>query len=396
MSDAPSLSIVIPVYNVKEYLPKCMDSLLRTPGISKTEILLIDDGSTDGSSELVDEYAGGSTAPGANGSPSTATNGSPSTVTNGSPSTVTNGSPSTATNGSPSPVNNDDAGTSPGLVQNDDAGSSAFSGKSTEPRPLIRAIHKANAGPAAARNTGIHEAAGTYIFFCDSDDEIEPVLFTRIIEMSETTEDEILLWDADLLIETGHFRRLQKKRKAGYYAHAGLPKVERTYSGRALLEGLLRDGGGFVATVWLGAYRREFLIRNGLLFSEGLIHEDEFWIPKVYLHSKTVHYVPQKIYKYRMHKGSIMHPVTRDRSDHVASLMKIYPSLYTYYEEVLAGDPLLPLIEGNLTTRYLHMIYKFHIVKYGYGKAIDKKLLWRTSRRLREKIMALGLYVYAH
>ena len=332
MSDAPSLSIVIPVYNVKEYLPKCMDSLLRTPGISKTEILLIDDGSTDGSSELVDDYAR----------------------------------------------------------------SPALSGKSTEPRPLIRAIHKANAGPAAARNTGIHEAAGTYIFFCDSDDEIEPVLFTRIIEMSKTTEDEILLWDADLLIETGHFRRLQKKRKAGYYAHAGLPKVERTYSGRALLEGLLRDGGGFVATVWLGAYRREFLIRNGLLFSEGLIHEDEFWIPKVYLHSKTVHYVPQKIYKYRMHKGSIMHPVTRDRSDHVASLMKIYPSLYTYYEEVLAGDPLLPLIEGNLTTRYLHMIYKFHIVKYGYGKAIDKKLLWRTSRRLREKIMVLGLYVYAH
>ena len=360
MSDAPSLSIVIPVYNVKEYLPKCMDSLLRTPGISKTEILLIDDGSTDGSSELVDEYAGGSTAP------------------------VQNGSPSSATNGSPSPVNNDDAR------------SPALSGKSTEPRPLIRAIHKANAGPAAARNTGIHEAAGTYIFFCDSDDEIEPVLFTRIIEMSETAEDEILLWDADLLIETGHFRRLQKKRKAGYYAHAGLPKVERTYSGRALLEGLLRDGGGFVATVWLGAYRREFLIRNGLLFSEGLIHEDEFWIPKVYLHSKTVHYVPQKIYKYRMHKGSIMHPVTRDRSDHVASLMKIYPSLYTYYEEVLAGDPLLPLIEGNLTTRYLHMIYKFHIVKYGYGKAIDKKLLWRTSRRLREKIMVLGLYVYAH
>ena len=360
MSDAPSLSIVIPVYNVKEYLPKCMDSLLRTPGISKTEILLIDDGSTDGSSELVDDYAGGSTAP------------------------VQNGSPSSATNGSPSPVNNDDAG------------SPALSGKSTEPRPLIRAIHKANAGPAAARNTGIHEAAGTYIFFCDSDDEIEPVLFTRIIEMSETTEDEILLWDADLLIETGHFRRLQKKRKAEYYAHAGLPKVERTYSGRALLEGLLRDGGGFVATVWLGADRREFLIRNGLLFSEGLIHEDEFWIPKVYLHSKTVHYVPQKIYKYRMHKGSIMHPVTRDRSDHVASLMKIYPSLYTYYEEVLAGDPLLPLIEGNLTTRYLHMIYKFHIVKYGYGKAIDKKLLWRTSRRLREKIMVLGLYVYAH
>ena len=53
----PDLSIVVPIYNVEKYLPKCVDSLLRTPGIEKAEILLIDDGSTDDSGKIAKEYA---------------------------------------------------------------------------------------------------------------------------------------------------------------------------------------------------------------------------------------------------------------------------------------------------------------------------------------------------
>ncbi len=51
------LSIIVPVYNVADYLPKCMSSLL-TQDLEDCEILLIDDGSTDGrSGALCDEYA---------------------------------------------------------------------------------------------------------------------------------------------------------------------------------------------------------------------------------------------------------------------------------------------------------------------------------------------------
>lgn len=49
-------SIIVPVYNVKEYLPRCVDSLLNCRE-NDFEILLVDDGSSDGSSELCDEYA---------------------------------------------------------------------------------------------------------------------------------------------------------------------------------------------------------------------------------------------------------------------------------------------------------------------------------------------------
>lgn len=50
-------SVIVPVYNVAEYLPVCMDSLL-SQDLTDCEILLVDDGSTDGKSgELCDEYA---------------------------------------------------------------------------------------------------------------------------------------------------------------------------------------------------------------------------------------------------------------------------------------------------------------------------------------------------
>lgn len=48
------ISVVVPVYNVKKYLQECVDSLIKQT-YSNIEILLIDDGSTDGSSELCDQ-----------------------------------------------------------------------------------------------------------------------------------------------------------------------------------------------------------------------------------------------------------------------------------------------------------------------------------------------------
>lgn len=51
-----ALTFIVPVYNVEQYLPQCIHSLLAQ-GIDRMEILLIDDGSTDRSGEIADEYA---------------------------------------------------------------------------------------------------------------------------------------------------------------------------------------------------------------------------------------------------------------------------------------------------------------------------------------------------
>lgn len=313
----PSLSIVIPFYNVEQYLNECLDALLETEGIDQTEIILIDDGAADKSSQIADKYS--------------------------------------------------------------------------EEHSNITVFHKENEGPSASRNKGLQEAHGDYVFCCDADDMVVPELFAKVIALTKTSSDDIILWDAELKYETVN---LLMPKDRGYFAHEGLEKIERTYTGKELLETQLRKTGDFVATVWLAAYRRQFLIDNKLYFEKGLIHEDELLLPKIYIAAKSVHYLPEKVYIYRIREGSIMNPGTSDRKRSVDSLMHIYPSLYDYYDEVLAGEPLLELIEGNLTKRYVRMIYKYRVWRYGYSSQIDKKRLMRTARKLSHKILVLGLNLF--
>jgi glycosyltransferase involved in cell wall biosynthesis len=52
----PKISIVVPFYNVAEYLPKCLDSLTRQT-FNDIEIICVNDGSTDTSASIVKKYA---------------------------------------------------------------------------------------------------------------------------------------------------------------------------------------------------------------------------------------------------------------------------------------------------------------------------------------------------
>lgn len=52
----PLISVIVPVYNVKDYLDECLKSIVNQ-SYTQLEILVVDDGSTDGSSALCDQWA---------------------------------------------------------------------------------------------------------------------------------------------------------------------------------------------------------------------------------------------------------------------------------------------------------------------------------------------------
>lgn len=56
MSKQAKISILVPIYNVEKYLHECIDSILNQT-LQDIEIILINDGSTDNSPAICEEYA---------------------------------------------------------------------------------------------------------------------------------------------------------------------------------------------------------------------------------------------------------------------------------------------------------------------------------------------------
>ena len=49
------ISVIIPIYNIEKYLGRCLESVINQ-SYTKLEIILIDDGSTDNSGKICDDY----------------------------------------------------------------------------------------------------------------------------------------------------------------------------------------------------------------------------------------------------------------------------------------------------------------------------------------------------
>lgn len=53
--ESPYVSVIVPIYNVEKYVRKCLDSL-KNRTMKQIEVICIDDGSTDGSGRIAEEY----------------------------------------------------------------------------------------------------------------------------------------------------------------------------------------------------------------------------------------------------------------------------------------------------------------------------------------------------
>ena len=56
MPNLARVSIIVPVYNVKDYLDDCINSILSQT-FTDFELILVDDGSTDGSGDICESYS---------------------------------------------------------------------------------------------------------------------------------------------------------------------------------------------------------------------------------------------------------------------------------------------------------------------------------------------------
>lgn len=214
------ISVVVPVYNVEKFLDQCLGSLVKQT-YQNLEILIIDDGSTDGSDVIYKKYA---------------------------------------------------------IKDN-----------------RIKIIKQKNAGVSAARNTGIKYATGDWVHFIDSDDYIDVDYYEKMIAAAGNYLPDILA--GGVISQNSNLYNIQYKTKC----------VLCSPTEKFLQTNALKN-----CVVWRYLFRRDFLVKNKLVFPVGRIYEDMLFVPNAIILANYIITVPGANYHYVFNENSILHKPDTD------------------------------------------------------------------------------------
>lgn len=180
----------------------------------------------------------------------------------------------------------------------------------------INIITQSNGGLSAARNAGMRAAKGDYILFLDSDDWLETSALQTLAENLDG-EDMLCFSGRRFFEETEAFRPADQLMSQAY------PTGMAYYNDNALQS---RDFA-FVCVV-LRAYKRSFLIDNGLWFKEGIFHEDNLFTPLACFYSGKVKVINECLYDYRVRSNSI---TTTPNIKRLRDLLETANTLATFF-----------------------------------------------------------------
>ena len=211
VSGQPLISVVIPVHDVQDDLPACLDSVLGQSS-GEIEVIAVENGSADSSGQILDDRAG-------------------------------------------------------------------QDGR-------LRVRHEPALGPGRARNLGLAQAAGQYVWFVDADDVLPPGSIPAAADQLRHGRPDVLVVDFELLYPGG-----RTAAAPGGSALRGAPAGSFTM---AQHPGLINH----TMTAWSKIIRREFLTSNAISFPAG-IHEDIPVTCAVLLGAERISVLDRVCYRYR-------------------------------------------------------------------------------------------------
>lgn len=166
----------------------------------------------------------------------------------------------------------------------------------------IRVVHKENGGLSSARNAGLKIASGEYVGFVDSDDDVEPDMYEKMLAAMEAEQVDFVMSDY-LRIPADGARYLKTLDiRPGRYDKAAL----RSEIFPSLIMGENLDYGPLLS-VWHCLYRTDFLRSNGFWFDEQVRwSEDNIFSAIVGFHADSFYYMKgQGLYHYYQNPGTI-------------------------------------------------------------------------------------------
>lgn len=171
----------------------------------------------------------------------------------------------------------------------------------------IKVVHKPNGGLSSARNAGVAVATGDYVGFVDSDDYIHPQMYEKLHAALVETGADVSICNYHYVDEEGN---VDLKLQALSPVKTEVLTKEQAYQ---KINPLI-PGYAYYVTAWNKLYPRR--IFDGLLFREGFIHEDEFFVHHMFSRCSRIATISDALYLYVQRSGSITKTKTTIRSLH--------------------------------------------------------------------------------
>ncbi|MGE5135592.1 MAG: glycosyltransferase family 2 protein [Gemmatimonadota bacterium] len=226
--------------------------------------------------------------------------------------------------------------------------------------PRLRVIHLPTAiGPGPARDRGLADAAGEYVWFVDPDDLLAPGALAAVAARLERDEPDLLLLDYLLLHRSG---RTEHSPGADLLAAAAGTGGAATLAGRP---GLINR----TMTLWSKVFRRPFLTGLGIALAPG-VHEDVPLSCAALLSARRISLLDEVCYLYRQRGRSFLATPSMGHF----SIFSSYARVFAFLAEdpwPAARPPLTPAVRAAVFGRAMEH----------YTTVLAAGLVPRTARR---------------
>ncbi len=241
----------------------------------------------------------------------------------------------------------------------------------------IKLINQQNEGLSGARNNGMMISEGEYILFLDSDDMLKENSLTCLKTAIEVYSADVFAFNSEILIE---------------YKNTLIPNKDFNHedsnsynTGLSYFDSFVKKRGVGPSAVCFYLFKRKLLIDNNLKFADGLLHEDELFIPQVLFFTQKTNVINKTMYIYRLHKSSISQSKTEKN---FSDILLISEKLFNFFVEKNVNSEYIKKTIYNLILQGFYGLMDLNLEKKAVAKH-NRMLLFKLAQTFSEYKIAI-------